>query len=350
MLHAEMRRRLRPLRFTLALTALSLVLPRALPAQADSIAVWTTALTSGTPSERRAAVDGLVAQTGNLPPSAAQALVAELNRIHAALLAGVATETADDSTEHSGYYFKLVGIVADFRTTESAIALVPAIEVSSGVQRRVARYGGDSAVVLLVDLITRRYSRDDAIETLGLTWFWADSTGNPLSDASRTRIISSLAAAVSSSETQDWLGAARAIRPNGGPAFLALAQALRRSAANSAGAGAYVVAKLDQEIIPDLTASAATRSISQLITSIPQMLAAVCGPAATGERLGVCKSSSNVVGAAAAHYESGQLGPARQEFASVSDRLARAFADGLFSTGEYALLNGDLAALLGRSW
>src|SRR6185312_8243913 len=163
----------------------------------------------------------------------------------------------------------------ELRTTDAALALVPAVEVSSAVEHRVARYGGDSAVTLLANLVGQRHSPDDALETLGLVWFWSDSTGSALSDASRGRIITTLTSATATGDDEDMLGVSAALRYAQDPAFLALAQTLRAVAAAQGTLGAFTVQRLDGSVFPALTAAAAARPTSALVTAIPQLITAV---------------------------------------------------------------------------
>ena len=319
--------------------------------QADSISIWTTALQSGTPAAKAAAVDGLErTSAASLPTATAQALVAELNRVHAALLRGGDPGTLDAPDDHSGYYLQLVGIVTELRTTDAALALVPAVEVSSAVEHRVARYGGDSAVTLLANLVGQRHSPDDALETLGLVWFWSDSTGSALSDASRGRIITTLTSATATGDDEDMLGVSAALRYAQDPAFLALAQTLRTVAAAQGTLGAFTVQRLDGSVLPALTAAAAARPTSALVTAIPQLITAVCSTTSSSERNGTCQSAGNDVANAGAHFAGGQFDQARQEYGSAAEKLARARDAGVFTAAEYAVMSGDIMALLARSW
>lgn len=317
----------------------------------DSVARWTRALQSGTLDEKVTAVDGLSRmQVQALSRETVQALLAELNRVHQALLSGANVTIPGTSEDHSDYYVSLVGIVAGMRTPEAALALVPAVAVSSGVERRVARYGGDAVVEPLVDLVTRRLSDDDALETLGLVWFWADSTGSPLSDASRSQILATLGAAAMTGEHRQMLGVLGALREMGNPSLLALAQVLRAVAAKQGDIGHSTVFTLDEEVLPTLSTAAAARTNPALVQGIRRMVGAICGVPATGRRHGTCQSSINDVATAERHFENGQYGPARNVYASVADKLIRAKDSGDFTVAEYALLTGDLATLLARTW
>lgn len=320
-------------------------------AQADSISIWTNALQSGDAAAKGAAVDGLSrVSTSALPPGTQQALLVELNRVHAAYLNGTDPGMPGTSEDHGDYYMRLVGIVTDLRSQDAALTLVPAIEVSGTVKRRVARYGGDSAVVLLVDLIGRRNHPDDALETLGLVWFWSDSTGSTLSEASRGRIVLALTGAAATGDDADMLGVSAALLYMKDPAFLALAQNLRSVAAAHGATGAFTVQRLDRDVLPALTVAAAARSNAALVSAIPQLIAAACSTTSNTRRQGVCQSVANAVDNASKHFASGMLDQARQEYSTALDKLARAKDAGVISAPEYALMSGDISALLLRSW
>jgi len=276
---------------------------------ADSIARWTQALQSGSDSAKIDALDRPSGVLAGMPaqqwPRATQtALLAELNRLHAALLSGVGV-TPGTAEDHGEYYMTLAGMVAGLRTREAALALVPAVEVGTGIQQRVARYGGEDVVVPLVALVAKRYSEDDALETLGFVWFWADSTGSALSDASRGLIVSTLVAAAAS---------------------------------------------LDGEILPAMSAAQAAQSNMALVQGIARMVAVICSNPSTGRRLGTCQATTNDVATASKHFDARRYGPARSVLTTVAERSQRAKDSGEFTAAEYALLTGDLAALLGRSW
>jgi hypothetical protein len=317
----------------------------------DSVAIWTSGLQGGTSQARAAAVAGLArTPASTLPASTVSAVLGELSRVNQALLAGSDPGMPDTPDDHGEYYMSLVGIAVDLRTPDAARALVPAIAVSGAVQRRVARYGGDGVVAPLLDLITRRYSRDDALETLGLVWFWADSAGGPLSDASRSQIVEALTASALTGDDDDMRGVSAALREIKNPSFLALAQVLRGVAAAAGVVGDWSVQRLDQDVLPAMTAAGAARTNLALVDGTQRMLTAICSTSATGHRNGVCHSSSNDLTNAARHYSNGQFGPARTVFSTVANRFQSAKNDGTFSPAEYALLSSDLATLLARSW
>ena len=312
---------------------------------------WTSALQSGTDAEKTAAVDGLSrlpAQT--LPRGTVLALLSELGRVHQGLLNGTAVTILGAEEDHGEFYLQLVLTIAELRTPEAALALVPAIAVSGSVERRVARYGGDAVVAPLIALVERRYSDDDALETLGLLWFWADSTGSALSDGSRSMILSTLGAAAMTGAHRQMLGVLGALREMRLPSLLAMAQVLRTVAVAQGDVGHFTVYELDNDVLPFLTAAAASRTDLQLVQSVSRMLAAICGLPTTGRRQGTCQSATNHVATAARHFENGRYGPARNVYGSAAAELKRAADSGDLTPAEYAMLSGDLLALLARSW
>ena len=321
---------------------------------ADSVARWTQALQSGSDSAKIEALDRLAGMLAGMPaqqwPRATQtALLAELNRLHTALLSGVsvAPGTAED---HGEYYMTLAGLVAGMRTREAALALVPAVEVGTGIQQRVARYGGDDVVAPLVALVAKRYSVVDALETLGFVWFWADSTGSALSETSRGVIISTLAAAAASGEDSQIMGATAALGRMKNPSLLPLASVMRNATIAQGGLGNFARGNLDREIIPALSAAQSARSNAALLEGVARMVAVICASPSTSQRHGTCQSTVNDVATSAEHLSAGRNGPARNVLNTITDRLLRAKGSGEFTDTEYALLTGDLAALLARPW
>jgi hypothetical protein len=316
---------------------------------ADSIARWTASIRVGTLAARDTALTGLAAlPAGALPAETRRVLVAELNRVHQAILSGAAIGAPGEDEELVGdYYMDLVGVVAGFGTQEAALALAPAVAVSGGVARRVARYG-DAAVAVLLPLLARRYNEDDVLATLGLVWFWADSTGSPLSDRSRAQIVAALTAAAASGVHRDMLGLQGALEAIHDPAFLPFARHVRDVAATRGALGRSTVVTMEDDVLPPLTALAASRSPASLASGLARMVTAVCGTDATGRRNGACQSLTNDVAAASKHLTNGQTTPARSGFESVAKKIAKAYADGAFSDAEHALLAGNVAMVLQR--
>lgn len=323
--------------------------PLGAQAVADSIGRWTTAIQTGTLLSKDSALAKLSAlPLQALPAETRAALVAELNRVHLGILAGGNIGMAgEDEDLVADYYMELVVVVARFESQEAALALAPAVSVSIGVARRVARYG-DAAVAALLPLYARRYNEDTVMETLGLVWFWADSTGAPLSDRSRTQIVAVLTAAVSSGVHRDLLGLQGALAAIHDPAFLPLANKTDQVAATFGILGRSTVVTMEDDVIPKLTALAASRSPSSLATGLARIVTAVCGNDAAGRRQGACQSIANDVAAAMNHLAKGQTTPARNGFESVGKKIDNAYAGGAFSDAEHALLAGNVAMLLQR--
>lgn len=333
------------------LTALGPLAPARAGAQspADSIARWTTVMQTGTLAVRSAALTGLAAQPiGALPTETRRVLVAELNRVHQALLTGGALGgPEEDESLLSDYYQELVDVVARFGTLEAALALAPAVVVSGGVARRVAQFG-DAAVAALLPLLARRYNEMSVLETLGLVWFWADSTGSPLSDRSRAQIVAALTAAAGSGIHRDLLGIEMALLEIGDPAFLPLARQVRDFAASQGPRDRFTVVGMEDGVIPKLNALAAARTPASLANGLARMIAAVCGTDAAGRRNGVCHAVTNEVAAASNHLAHGRTTPARNVLEGVGKKLDQAYADGAFNAGEHALLAGNVTMLRQR--
>ncbi len=286
-----------------------------------------------------------------LPAETQRVLVAELNRVHQAIQAGTAPGAPGESEERFGdYYMTLVGVVANVDTPEAALALVPAVSVSGGVARRVAQLG-DTAVALLIQQLQSVTQPDDHValfQSLGLAWFWADSTGSPLSGRSRTQIVAALTAAGLSGVFSDMLGFELALLAIRDPGFLPLAQRVHDFAATQGVLGRSTVVTMEDEVIPKLTLLAASRSPAALASGLARLVTAVCGTDAAGRRQGACQSLANDIAEALRHLTDGQTTPARKGFESAAKKIDNAYADGAFNDAEHALLAGNVAMLLQR--
>lgn len=333
----------------------ALLLPTTTRAQAsaDSVTSWTRTMQVG---PTLAARDSALAKLASLPAATLPAdtrrvLVAELNRVHVALRAGTAIGAAgEDEEPFSDYYTTLVLVVAAIETPEAALALVPAVAVSGGVARQVAQRG-DTAVALLAQQLKSAVQPDEhaaLLESLGLAWFWADSTGRPLSDRSRAQIVAAFSAAALSTAYADMVGMEVALRTIRDPGFLPLAQRVHAFASTQGVRGRGTVVSMEDDVIPPLTLLAASRSPASLATGLARMVTAVCGNDVTGRRNGACQSLANGVAAASNHLANGRTTPARNGFESVGRKIDQAYADGAFSDAEHALLAGNVAMVLQR--
>lgn len=201
---------------------------RALAGQAtpDSVSLWTIQIGQGTSGDRAIALGKLSELPPvALPPNTQQAIIAELLRLNVELL-----DHAPWSDDGAGdYYMSLVGAVASLETPDAYRALIPSVGVSSGVARRVARLG-DEAVPALLDLINRSYEHDAALGTLGLVLRWADSTGAPLTSASRSLILQSFLQAYADTTYRLQLGLLMGLRSAADTSLLPLARALQAKA------------------------------------------------------------------------------------------------------------------------
>lgn len=333
----------------------SLLLPTTATAQAsaDSVKAWTVTMRVGpTLASRDAALAKLASlSAATLPAETRRVLVAELNRVHLALKAGTAIGAAgEDEGAFSDYYTTLVLVVAAIETPEAALALVPAVAVSGGVARQVAQRG-DTAVTLLIQQLQRAEQPDEhaaLLESLALAWFWADSTGSPLSDRSRAQIVAALTTVALSGSHDDMIGLQLALEWIRDPGFLPLAERVHDFAATRGVLGRSTVVTMEDDVIPSLTALAASRSPASLANGLARMVTAVCGADARGRRNGACQSIANGVVAASNHLVNGRTTPARNGFESVSKKIDKAYADGAFGDAEHALLAGNVTMVLQR--
>lgn len=321
-------------------------------ASADSVSSWTRTMQVGTLAARDTALAKLAEIPVTALPAATQrVLVAELNRVHQAMQAGTAIGFAGKSENLvRDYYTTLVLVVTAFDTRESALALVPAVAVSGGVSRQVAQLG-DTGVTLLIQQLRGATQSDEHVgllQSLGLAWFWADSTGSPLSDRSRAQIVSALTTAGLSPLLADMGGVELALEVIHDPGFLPLAQRVHDFAATQGVLGRSTVVTMAKDVIPSLTALAASRPPIALATGLARLVTAVCGTDAAGRRQGACQSLANDIAAASKHLADGQTTPARNGFDSVGTKIDKAYADGAFTDAEHALLAGNVAMLLQR--
>lgn len=347
----------RQLRWSALVATVTLVLfaPPAANAQttADSVAYWTRIMQVGPTLAARdqalAYFKYLVPRV--LPAETQRVLIAELDRVHRALKAGTDVGAPGEIPEaFDEYYETLVLLVGSFETRESDLALLSAVAVSGGVSRRVVQLG-DTAVALLVQQLHSATEADEHIalfQSLGLAWFWADSTGRPLSDRSRAQITAALTTGTLSGAHGDMLGVDLALQAIRDPAFLPLAQKLHAVAATRGvlGRSTEVSTRLDR--IPGLTALAAARSTASLAYGLVRLVTAVCGSDAMGRRHGACQSLANEVAAASDHLAHGRTTPARNGFEAVGKQIDQAYAAGAFSDAEHALLAGNVTMVLQR--
>lgn len=313
----------------------------------DSIDVWTLQLQSGTLVERMDAAGKLRAvHESELTAAARQALVDELVRVNEFLLRneplpGAADLTGEDVGE---YYLDLVAAVARLRTREADLALVPAVGVSLGTARRAARLG-DEGVVLLAELVERGYETASATEALGLAWFWADSTGAPLSEASRNTIVRTLTRAGASDTFGVMVGAASALEYMNDPAFLPLA---RYMAERAEAERLLALGVLRTTTLPALEEAAASATPLELTEGSVRATAVVCGDATAGPRLGACRALENDYENALRHLRAGRAGPARRVFQAIIQRADAALEAAAITDGEHALIAGGARQVLDR--
>ncbi len=317
-------------------------------AQADSIAVWTEILRSGTLVQRVEVAGKLAAEDpATLPPATQEAVVAELVRVGEALLYDRPIEGLDelDSESFGEYYLDLAVTAAGFGSPEANRALVLSVGVSRGMQRRVARLG-DEAIPMLTEMIARDYQPADALETLALAWFWADTTGAPLSDESRRVILGQLTSATGSERYSLRRAAATALELTGDPAFLPLAERFRTSALEAGER--LIAADLEADAIPALEAAAAALAAEELAARSQRLLQLTCLDAAGGPKMDVCGWLGEQFDRALEDLRAGRAAAAREAFEAIVRRAAEAGAAGALSEDEEALIAGGARKVLRR--
>lgn len=327
----------------------------------DSMPLWALAMRSGTLEQRDAALarlSGLPPES--LTPEARGAIVAELVRLHESLLASgqfPGNETGEMGEFFADYYMQLVSTVAAIRTPEAALALAPAVGVSGGVARRVARLG-DPAVGALLPLLARGWGTVSVLNTLGLVWFWADSTGSTLSDDSRADIVSALTTAAASDSVDHLFGLIEALDDAAEPAFLPLAITVRDRQVARGTPGALYARELSTQTIPRLSALASSRPIGSAFASVSRMIASVCRPSArlAGSRLasarpgrrGLCQAITSQLSSAQREFDAGKADAARSKLDDMIHQADVGLARGAISAIERELLVGNVIMLAER--
>ncbi len=333
----------------LALTAALAGTPTggAAQAPAESIAVWTRQLQNGTLQDR---VSGMGRLAGlnprSLPLATQDAIVAELRRINEALENNVPVDgaTALGSEGFGEDYLDLARAARSLGTPEANRALILSVGVSLGTARRVARLG-DAAIPSLAHMLAQNYEPQGALETMGLAWFWADSTGAPLSDASRVVILRQLIAAGHSPSPDFSAGVGAALRWIGDPAFLPLGQAI---VAQAQASGNVFLGYYRLETLPALTA--ALNKVSPLESALRtrRVLGLLCAGAASGPRRGACESLENELDAALAHLRAGRTKPAANVLEAVAHRAEDAASVGAITPDEATLIAGGARQVISR--
>ncbi|MBI2407609.1 MAG: hypothetical protein HYV19_04835 [Gemmatimonadetes bacterium] len=315
----------------------------------DSVAVWAQRIRTGTPTEKALAVDALLeVPAAALSADVGRALVDELNRVAVAIRTGIAGATPDSADDHGNYFASVATLVARLDTPEASLALVPAIGISRGIQRRVARRG-DLVVAPLVAATRVPTDQVDALETLGLVWFWADSTNAPLSVVSRSQILTTWLAAVQQDTGSALLGVAGAVEMAGDPSLTPLLVVGTITASRAGAFGQYVLSTVIQPALDTLQDRQATQSGLDLLRDTQRLAEALCA-GAEGNRRGLCESVSNELEVGARHLREGRPGPARNVLGDVFEACRRAREKDVISDTEFALLTGSLGALLARPW
>jgi hypothetical protein len=307
---------------------------------ADSAAAWAELLKSGTLVERVEAAGKLAAEDPvSLPASAQEAVVAELDRINEALLYDSPIEGLDelDSEGFGEYYLDLATMAYHFGNPEADRALIRSVGVSRGIQRRAARLG-DEAIPVLAEMIERDYEAAGALEAMGLAWFWADSTGAPLSDVSRRRILEHITGATRSDRYSLRRAASTTLELTGDPGFVGYAEHFRESAL--AAGDRLIAADLESDAIPALEAAADALEPDELAARSQRLLRLICETAAAGPKAEACLSLEERFDDALDSLRAGRVAGAREALRSIVERAGESAAAGTLSADEEALIVG----------
>jgi hypothetical protein len=321
-------------------------------APADSIAAWTQALRDGSAGQRSHAASMLAAQDpGSLPPATRQVIVAELRRVNDARLnrrplQGLAELDGETMVE---YYLDLAVPAAHFGDPEARLATVHSVGVSRGHQRRAARLG-DAAVPVLADMIAKGYQAQDALEAMGLAWFWADSTGATLSDPSRRQILEAFTNALGSGDFGIRLGLADALDLSREPAFLPLAEELlRRETERRRQVRVPTVRPgLETRTLPTLRTAVAQLRPDELAQGTLQLVEIVCEGATHGARRGTCEALQHDLATARQLLERDSADPARNVLEAAANRADHALSTGVLTPEEHALIAGGIRTIIAR--
>ena len=341
---ATMNARIRPVTVVLA-AALGASAPAGAQTAADTLESWTEALRVGSLGERVNAAGKLARRDdlAELPLETQGALVAELERVNEALLGGLPLDGQEDlrGEDFGEYYMDLVTAVGHFDSREARTALIPAVAVSMRTRQRVAPLG-DEAVRRLSDLIARDYEAYAALETLALAWFWADSTGAPLSERSRAIVLERIMGAIAGEDARNRMAAVGALEFTGDPAFLPLARRLASTESGSIGgiAGVYVV--------PALRTRAEESGRLDLARGTGRLIHLVCLDPPNGARQGACGSITAEYDTAMEHLQAGRTGPAATILNIVITRADQALDAGVLDEEEHALIAGGVRQVLER--
>jgi hypothetical protein len=330
----------------LALTATAH--PAAAQAAPDSITAWTARLQSGTLEMRVDAAGKLAAQDpASLPAPTRSALIAELQRVNGSLLATGTVEGASNlgGETFAEYYLDLVIPVSHFRTVAAAQVLVHSVGVGRGVQRRVARHG-DAIVPELAAMVKSGHEAGDALETLALAWFWADSTRTALSTSSQIAVVDAFLMATTAEDYSLLRASADALLLTGDPALLPVAEVLEIRALN---AGQSLLASaLRRNTIPGLRAMANRATPAQLAARVSRTIGVACLAAGPGEGRAACTAAQAHVASAQRDLAGGRASAARANLRAAVAQADRARAERTLTPGEHALVAGGARMVLDR--
>ncbi len=321
------------------------VTPARAQSVADSVPVWTAQLLTGTTEDRAAALRRLeTTDIRTLPEATHQAILAELRRLTTFIYDGNYAIDPADGESAGEYYMALVGAGAAIETDEAYRELLPSVSVSLGVGRRVARLG-DWAVPRLVDQMRTRQGIW-GLATLGFAWFWADSTGAPLSNESRNLIVTTFMSVAAADSMELYIGLIRGISESGDPAFLPLARTIRDNLDSTQMFERNRRRTLEDDVIPALSAREAASTPASLAAGVARMIDAICYERPAGAERGMCESLRNTFATAQAHLAAGRITPARNSFDTVTRTAERAAADGVLTVLQRGLIVDGIAAIV----
>jgi hypothetical protein len=315
---------------------------------ADSIPAWTARLQTGTLDGRAGAAGKLAAQDpASLPAATRTALIAELSRVNRSLRETGTVEGAYDlgGETFAEYYLDLVITVSHFRTPDAVNALVHSVGVGRGVQRRVARHG-DAVVPELTGLVRSGHQRGDALQTLGLAWFWADSTQATLAPESEVLILDAFVLASTSDDYALLRATGDALVLSGEPAFLPLVELVEARAVQEGHN--FVLLAVRQRAAPALTRIADRVTPAELAQRVARVVGATCRRAAPGAGRTACESAHAQLTSARADLSARRTAAARARLQAVVEQTGRARGAGALTEAEHALIAGGAGLVLDR--
>lgn len=307
----------------------------------DSLPIWTSWVQSGSSVQKSRAIARLSeVPVALLPQSTQSVMIAEAERLNTARMSLPSGSVEDPGGD---YYMSVVLAVARLETPAAYRAIIPGVGISRSIAERVALLG-DEAVPELKALLARHSDPDATLATLGLVWFWADSTGAPLSAASRASILDALIDAYPDTSFQSQLGLSSALSTAGDAAMLSLAVSAEAKLRAAGGPLTYVANEMS-EVVSDLERRETKLSSGMIVRRLERNVRAVCANRRAPQQ-GTCSSLAQIVSEVARQIDNGRTAPARQGLDSMVGIAQRAHADGVLTDASYALVGGTAERLL----